>query len=64
MQEFVSPEGDRIALVDMKTGDVWMMKRLAPPDAAGTIAMLPRWSRVTSSGSEQRRHGQRGRRAG
>ena len=58
VERFVSPEGDRMAIVDMQSGEVWMMKRLKPADAAGTIAMLPRWSRVTRSPSDhrQRRH--------
>lgn len=49
VQRFVSPEGDRMAFVDMETGHVWLLKRLSPADAAGTVAMLPRWRPITSA---------------
>lgn len=56
VQRFVSPEGDRIAFVDLETGSVWLMKRLSPADAAGTVAMLPGWRCVTPpSAAEPRR---------
>lgn len=63
VQEWVSPEGDRIAVVDLQTGDVWMMKRLGPADAAGTVAMLPRWSRVISPAPASQHRGRRRRSA-
>jgi hypothetical protein len=59
VERFVSPEGDRIAFVDLESGEVWMMKRLGPADAAGTVAILPKWARVTPGPSESRRRQRR-----
>jgi hypothetical protein len=46
VERFSSPDGNRIALVLHETGEVWMMKRLEPADAAGTLAVLHRWEPI------------------
>ncbi len=44
LQRFVSPCRQRIALVNMDTGDLWLMRRQSEPEAADIMTLLPTWS--------------------
>jgi hypothetical protein len=45
VERYVSPDGGRIILVDHRTGEVWLMRRLPPGEVADIMTLLPRWSR-------------------
>jgi hypothetical protein len=54
VDRFVSPDGQRIILMDRTTGDVWMARRLPPAEAGEAVAaLIPRW--LASEGSRSRR---------
>lgn len=46
VDRYVSPDGQRIALLNNRTGEVWVMRRQAPAEVADLMTLLPRWSRL------------------
>lgn len=55
VERFVSPDGQRIILMDRSTGDVWMARRLPPSEAGEAVAdIIPRWLASVASRQSRR----------
>ena len=46
VERWCSPDGQRIVLVDLDSGETWLMRRLGPGEAAEFMTLLPAWSPV------------------
>jgi hypothetical protein len=47
VERWVSPDGQRIVLVDHRTGETWLMRRLPPGEEADFMTLLSAWSRLS-----------------
>ena len=44
IERWVSPDGQRVAILDPATGEVWLMRRLGPGEAAEVMTLLGSWT--------------------
>ena len=52
VERWVSPDGQRIVLVDRNTGETWLARRVGVPEANDLMALIARW-RDSSRSSKQ-----------
>lgn len=45
-ERYVSPEGSRIALLDLESDEVWLMSLQSPAEAEDLRVLVSRWRRL------------------